>query len=312
MHKDMSQITQTMLEDALCYGRTFTEKGKTAQYIPYLQHVDRDLLGVSVQTVDGRRLSAGDSKAPFTVQSIAKVVALALALQDRGEKYLFSGRVGLEPTGDPFNSIIRLETDKKPYNPFINAGAIAVVGAIKGRSGSEKFERLLRYFKKLCGSETISWCGEAYLSERETGDKNRALAYHLKATRMLEGDVGDTLDVYFRMCSLYVTAEDIAHLALVLANRGVDPATGERLMEPDHARIIRTLMLTCGLYDGSGEFAVKVGYPAKSGVGGGIAAALLDRMGIGVFGPALDVRGNSVAGIAMLEYLSKAMGVRMF
>ena len=308
----MSQITQTMLEDALCYGRTFTEKGKTAQYIPYLQHVDRDLLGVSVQTVDGRRLSAGDSKAPFTVQSIAKVVALALALQDRGEKYLFSGRVGLEPTGDPFNSIIRLETDKKPYNPFINAGAIAVVGAIKGRSGSEKFERLLRYFKKLCGSETISLCGEAYLSERETGDKNRALAYHLKATRMLEGDVGDTLDVYFRMCSLYVTAEDIAHLALVLANRGVDPATGERLMEPDHARIIRTLMLTCGLYDGSGEFAVKVGYPAKSGVGGGIAAALLDRMGIGVFGPALDVRGNSVAGIAMLEYLSKAMGVRMF
>ena len=267
---------------------------------------------MSVQTVDGRRFSAGDSKTPFTVQSIAKVVALGLALQDRGEKYLFSGRVGLEPTGDPFNSIIRLEVDRKPYNPFINAGAIAVVGAIKGRSGSEKFERLLRYFKKLCGSETVSLCGEAYLSERETGDKNRALAYHLKATKMLEGDVGEDLDVYFRMCSLYVTAEDIAHLALVLANRGLDPATGERLMAAEHARIIRTLMLTCGMYDGSGEFAVKVGYPAKSGVGGGIAAALLDRMGIGVFGPALDVRGNSVAGIAMLEYLSKAMGVRMF
>ena len=219
----MPEITQTMLEDALAYGRAFTEKGRTAQYIPYLKHVDRDLLGVSVQTVDGRRLSAGDARVPFTVQSIAKVVALALALQDRGEKYLFSGRVGLEPTGDPFNSIIRLETDRKPYNPFINAGAIAVVGAIKGRNGSEKFERLLKYCKQLCGSETISLCGEAYLSERETGDKNRALAYHLKATKMLEGDVGEDLDVYFRMCSLYVNAEDIAHLALVLANRGLDP-----------------------------------------------------------------------------------------
>ena len=124
----MPEISQAMLEDALAYGRTFTNQGKTAQYIPYLRHVDRDLLGVSVQTVDGRRFSAGDSRTPFTVQSIAKVVALGLALQDRGEKYLFSGRVGLEPTGDPFNSIIRLEVDKKPYNPFINAGAIAVVG----------------------------------------------------------------------------------------------------------------------------------------------------------------------------------------
>lgn len=308
----MPEITQAMLEDALAYGRTFTSQGRTAQYIPYLKQVDRDLLGVSVQTLDGRRFSVGDAKAPFTVQSIAKVVALALALQDRGEKYLFSGRVGLEPTGDPFNSIIRLEVDKKPYNPFINAGAIAVVGAIKGHNGSDKFERLLRYFRKLCGSETISLCGEAYLSERETGDKNRALAYHLKATKMLEGDVKEALDVYFRMCSLYVTAEDIAHLALVLAGRGVDPETGERLMEADHARIIRTLMLTCGMYDGSGEFAVKVGYPAKSGVGGGIAATLVDRMGIGVFGPALDARGNSAAGIAVLEYLSKAMDVRLF
>lgn len=308
----MHDITQSMLEDALAYGRAFIGQGRTAQYIPYLRHVDRELLGVSVQTVDGRRLSAGDCRVPFTVQSIAKVVALALALQDRGEQYLFSGRVGLEPTGDPFNSIIRLETDKKPYNPFINAGAIAVVGAIQGRCGSEKFERMLRYFKRLCGSDTISLCNEAYLSERETGDKNRALAYHLKATGMLEGDVAEDLDVYFRMCSLYVTAEDIAHLALVLAHRGLDPATGERLMAAEHARIIRTLMLTCGMYDGSGEFAVKVGYPAKSGVGGGIAATLVDRMGIGVFGPALDDRGNSVAGIAVLEYLSKAMDIRLF
>ena len=308
----MAEICQAMLEDALAYGRAFTGKGRTAQYIPYLRQVDRDLLGVSVRTVDGRRLSAGDAAVPFTVQSIAKVVALSLALQDRGEKYLFSGRVGLEPTGDPFNSIIRLETDKKPYNPFINAGAIAVVGAIRGRSGAEKFSRLLEHFRRLCGSETVSLCEEAYLSERETGDMNRALAYHLKATKMLEGDVGEDLDVYFRMCSLYVTAEDIAHLTAVLAAGGTDPVTGERLMAADHARIVRALMLTCGMYDGSGEFAVKVGYPSKSGVGGGIASVLVDRMGIGVFGPALDPRGNSVAGIALLEYLSRALDVRLF
>ena len=137
----MAEICQSMLEDALSYGRAFTKEGKTAQYIPYLRQVDRDLLGVCAETLDGRRFSAGDTRVPFTVQSIAKVVALSLALQDRGERYLFSGRVGLEPTGDPFNSIIRLEVDKKPYNPFINAGAIAVVGAIKGRSGSEKIGR---------------------------------------------------------------------------------------------------------------------------------------------------------------------------
>ena len=308
----MAEICQSMLEDALSYGRAFTKEGKTAQYIPYLRQVDRDLLGVCAETLDGRRSSAGDTRVPFTVQSIAKVVALSLALQDRGERYLFSGRVGLEPTGDPFNSIIRLETDRKPYNPFINAGAIAVVGTIKGHSGADKFRRLLEHFKKLCGSETIALCQEAYLSERETGDKNRALAYHLKATKMLEGDAREVLDAYFRMCSLYVTAEDIAHLGAVLANRGVDPGTGERLMEANHARIIRTLMLTCGMYDGSGQFAVKVGYPAKSGVGGGIVATLVDRMGIGVFGPALDPRGNSAAGIAVLEYLSRAMDIRLF
>ena len=172
----MREITQAVLEDALAYGRTFTGRGRPARYIPYLSQVDRELLGVSVQTLDGRRLSAGDARTPFTVQSIAKVVALALALQDRGAANLFSGRVGLEPTGDPFNSIIRLETDKKPYNPFINAGAIAVVGAIRGETGAEKFDRLLRYFRRLCGSESIRLCEEAYRSERETGDKNRALA----------------------------------------------------------------------------------------------------------------------------------------
>ena len=157
----MAEICQSMLEDALSYGRAFTKEGKTAQYIPYLRQVDRDLLGVCAETLDGRRFSAGDTRVPFTVQSIAKVVALSLALQDRGERYLFSGRVGLEPTGDPFNSIIRLETDRKPYNPFINAGAIAVVGTIKGHSGADKFRRLLEHFKKLCGSETIALCQEA-------------------------------------------------------------------------------------------------------------------------------------------------------
>jgi glutaminase len=186
-----------------------------------------------------------------------------------------------------------------------------VVGAIQGRSGSEKFERLLRYFKKLCGSETISLCGEAYLSERETGDKNRALAYHLKATKMLEGDVDEDLDVYFRMCSVMVTAKNLAHYALVLSCGGVDPVTGERILDPKIVKVVTTLMMLCGMYDESGEYAVKVGLPSKSGVGGGIVA-VGKEVGIGTFGPMLNKKGNSVGGEAILQTLSEELHLHTF
>lgn len=305
-------ISQAILDDALAYGRAFVAEGNTAQYIPELRNVNKYHLGICVKTVEGEELSSGDTDTAFTIQSISKLVSLILAVRDRGADYLFNDKVGVEPTGDPFNSIVRLETKSKPYNPFINAGAIVIASCVEGANADEKFERFLAYFRRLCGSDKIDLNHAVYESEKATGDKNRALAYHLKATHLLDGDVEDSLDFYFRMCSVAATARDIAHMSLVLANNGVDPESGERHIEAENAKAIRALMLTCGMYDGSGEFAVTVGFPAKSGVGGGIAAALVDRMGIGVYGPSLNEKGNSIGGIKMLEYLSKKLDLSLF
>lgn len=249
---------------------------------------------------------------PFTIQSISKLVSLILAIRDCGADHLFHEKVGVEPTGDPFNSIVKLETKTRPFNPFINAGAITVASCIQGKDADEKFGRFLEFTRKLCNNHEIALNQPVYESERETGDRNRALAYYLKASGILEGDVEECLDFYFRMCSVDVTAHDIAYMSLVLANHGIDPLDGEELIEPQYAKAIRALMLTCGMYDGSGEFAMTVGFPAKSGVGGGIAVPLVDRMGIGVFGPALDEKGNSAGGIKILEYLSNKMNISLF
>ena len=262
--------------------------------------------------LDGSIMECGDSRVPFTIQSISKLASLILAISDKGADYLFHDKVGVEPTGDPFNSIIKLETKTKPFNPFINAGAITVADCIDGANADEKFERFLAFIRKLCGNEAIALNEAVYLSEKATGDRNRALAYYLKASGILEGNVEECLDFYFRMCSVNVTAVDIAQMSAVLANHGACPGSGEQLIPPESAKAIRALMLTCGMYDGSGEFAMTVGFPAKSGVGGGIAAALVDRMGIGVFGPSLDEKGNSVGGIKVLEHISKNLDFNLF
>ena len=306
------KVTEDLLKDALRYGKAFTKFGKTAQYIPELRAVNQYYLGVCTIDLEGNVLEAGDTRIPFTIQSISKLASLILAIRDCGADHLFHEKVGVEPTGDPFNSIIKLETKTRPFNPFINAGAIAVASCIKGADADEKFERFLTFTRKLCDNDEIALNQAVYESERDTGDRNRALAYYLKASGILEGDVEECLDFYFRMCSVNVTAHDIAYMSLVLANHGFDPRDGEELIEPQNAKAIRALMLTCGMYDGSGEFAMTVGFPAKSGVGGGIAASLVERMGIGVFGPALDEKGNSAGGIKILEYLSEKMGVSLF
>lgn len=305
-------ISQSILDDALAYGRAFVAEGQTAQYIPELRNINKYHLGIAVKTVDGTTLEAGDTETAFTIQSISKLASLILAIRDCGADNLFHDKVGVEPTGDPFNSIVRLETKSKPYNPFINAGAIMIASCVKGKNADEKFDRFLAYLRRLCGSDQIDLNRAAYESEKATGDKNRALAYHLKATQLLDGDVEESLDFYFRMCAVAATARDIAHMSLVLANHGVDPESGERHIEAENAKAIRALMLTCGMYDGSGEFAVTVGFPAKSGVGGGIAVPLVNRMGIGVYGPSLNEKGNSIGGIKMLEYLAKKLDYSLF
>lgn len=294
-------------------NRYLTSKGKVASYIPALERANPNQIGVCIADMEGNIFAAGDYRQKFTIQSISKTISLMLAIMDNGAEEVFS-RVGMEPTGDAFNSIIKLEmiSPSKPLNPMINAGAIAVASLIKGESSDEKFNRLLALFRRICQNENLDINKEVYLSERETGNRNRALAYFMKDVGIFNGDVEKILDIYFKQCSIEVDCVDIAKIGLFLANNGVILETGERIVEEKIAKTIKSFMVTCGMYNASGEFAIKVGVPAKSGVGGGIMAAVPLRMGIGVFSPALDEKGNSIAGYGLLRDISKELDLSFF
>ena len=289
-----------------------TKLGTVASYIPELDKAKKDALGICILDNEGNEYCSGDCNTKFTIQSISKIVTLMLAILDNGEEYVFS-KVGMEPTGDPFNSIKKLETSsrKKPYNPLINAGAIAVASMIKGKDVRERFQRLLDFFRKISEDDTLDVNYKIYCGESETGNRNRAMGYFLKGDGIIEGNVEDALDIYFKQCSIEVTAETLARIALFLANEG-RLSTGETVITPRIATIVKTLMVTCGMYDSSGEFAVRVGVPSKSGVGGGILSVVPGRMGIGVYGPSLDRKGNSIAGVSLLEDLSSELKLTIF
>ncbi|RNB89183.1 glutaminase A [Brevibacillus nitrificans] len=307
--EDATKQLEQMRQEAYAY----TDKGKVASYIPELAKEDPCQIGVSVCLPDGTILSAGETDKPFTLQSISKIFSLIVALCQNGQSYVFE-RVGKEPTGDPFNSIIKLETIKphRPLNPMINAGAIAVAGMIRGKDVEERLHSVLELLRKMTGNPQIGINEAVYCSEKKTADRNRALAWFLKDSGVLTGDVEETLDLYFRHCSIEVTAKEVARLGMVLAADGMDIMTKERVFPAEVARICKTFMVTCGMYNASGEFAIDVGIPAKSGVAGGILATVPNKMGIGVFGPALDEKGNSVAGVKLLELLSKEWKLGIF
>ena len=308
MSPDRESIQQA-LEKAVNEGRRFTKNGRVATYIPELSKADSEQIGACIKTVKGETYSAGNWRVPFTMQSISKTISLTLALQTAGYDKVFS-KVGLEPTGDSFNSIVKLETrTPHPLNPMINAGAIATASCIPGE---DPFELYLGLAKKVCLNRDLSINMEVYLSEKRAGMRNRSMAYWMKSENIIEGDPEEALDLYFRMCSVNVTAEDLANWGMVLANDGVDPISGERLAESWIVRTVKTFMVTCGMYDGSGEFAIKAGIPSKSGVGGGILSAVEGRMGIGVFNPSLDLKGNSIGGMHLLEHLSKSLELHYF
>ena len=294
---------------AYVIGRSWTGEGKVADYIPELKKADRDAFGICLMKKDGTVLSYGDVETRFSMQSISKTVTLAAALSHFGFVKTFS-HVKMEPSGDSFNSIIKLDTASNlPYNPMINAGAIQVVSLL---AGELSFERLLELTRAFCMDDEITLNRAVYESEAQTGDRNRAIAYLLKSKGVLQADPDATLELYFKMCSLSVTARSLAGLGLILANDGRNPFTGRQLIEPRYVRTINSILFTCGMYDGSGEFGVKVGIPAKSGVGGGITCGVKGRMGIGIYGPALDERGNSVAGLAALQSLSGELHLSVF
>lgn len=304
---------QQLLPDWLAASRRLTPTGKTAAYIPGLATAPRDALGITIIGGDGKTVSSGDCALSFTLQSISKVFTLILALMERGEDVVFS-KVGMEPTGDDFNSMLKLELVEPgiPFNPLINAGAIAVSSMIPGNSPDEKSERILAFFRELAADPALDYNREVYRSESATAHRNRSLAYFLKDNRVLEDDVEDVLDVYFKHCAVEATCSHLARMALVLAYDGTDPLTGRKLIPKRCVQIAKTFMITCGMYNASGEFAIRVGLPAKSGVAGGILTLVPGRYGIGVIGPSLNSKGNSVAGVHLLETMSTELQWSMF
>lgn len=305
----MEELLEQLLEEC----RPFTQKGNVATYIPELAKGDRNNLGIYVLSSNGQHYQAGDWKKCFTIQSVVKPILLLLALMDNGEEYV-RARVGVEATGKPFDAInVTDQTLLSDHlNPMVNMGAIAMCTLIKGENYDERFQRLLDLTRKLANNPDIQIDEAVYQSEKRTGNKNRALAFLLKTYGMIEDEVEDVLDCYFKACSISVNSKDLAHIGFVLANRGKHPQTDERLFPREYARYVNAILTTCGMYDGSGDFAVNVGVPAKSGVGGGIMAVVPTRMGIGIFSPGLDAKGNSVAGIQVLQRLSRRMYLSIF
>lgn len=308
----MPTFSQELLDQALDQSRAYTSRGAVADYIPELGKQDPDLLGVAVYQA-GDCLSSGDAEVPFTIQSIVKVALYSLALDLYSLEEL-QRHVGLKPTSKPFNSVIELElsVNNVPVNPFINAGAIVVTSLLYDAYGEATGDKIQERISRLIG-RSADYSEEVRHSESTTAFGNRTLTYLMLSEKILPHDlpVEKVLDLYFTSCSYLVTCRDLAHFSYVLSNQGKN-VQGEAILTPDQARILRTLMASCGTYDYSGDFAVLVGLPAKSGVGGGIMTASQDPYGLAVFGPALDQHGNSYAGVRILSYLSQALGLNIY
>lgn len=304
---------QKLLKQIYEKSKPLTKKGHVATYIPELGNVDRDLLGIYVINKENESFKVGDYDKKFSVQSVSKVITLICCMMDCPED-LVAKKVSFEPTAQGFNDIANLELHNlnRPLNPFINAGAIICTSLIKGNSAHEKVDRVIEMIKKLSDNDDIHVNGEVYYSEKMTGSRNKSLAYYMHSTGILEADVEQTLDAYFMICAIEVTCEDLAKMALVITNNGICPTTNQQLIPLSIARKTRAVMALCGMYDGSGDFAVRVGLPSKSGVGGGIMTVTKSGLGIGVFGPSLDARGNSIAGVDALERLSNELNLSIF
>ncbi|WP_373895358.1 glutaminase [Virgibacillus natechei] len=314
---------QNYVDDWVSFYRKHTVDGNVASYIPILRESNRDHLGISIAGTNGMTIRSGDFEVPFTIQSISKVFSFIVACIGRGLSYVLD-RVDVEPTGEAFNSIMHLEMRqlKKPFNPMINAGAITVTSMLEGRTSDEKLEPVFQLLERMLDYRPHLNV-DAYESERDSSMRNRAIGYYLLETGFLESDLNITLETYFKQCSIEVTLDDLARIGMIIANDGEDPNTKEEIIPRQVARVAKALMLTCGMYDASGKFAAYVGVPAKSGVSGGIIAVSPPRVrdeelpfitgcGIGVYGPALDDKGNSIAGIRLLRHIANQWDLSLF
>lgn len=309
---------QTLDQQSPIYAKLFdiytqfrnNYRGSLASYIPELASANPDLFGITIATVDGKIYEIGDTRHPFTIQSISKVFLYGLALSDLGAEEVLK-HVGVEPSGDFFNSIIFNETDKRPFNPMVNAGAIATTALIKGDSYNDRQSRILAMLGRFAG-HPLTIDQKVFESEKSTGHRNRAIAYLELSSGMINEPISEHLNLYFMQCSTLVNARDLAIMAATLANHGTNPLTGEQAQESEHIRRMLSVMQSCGMYNFSGEWSYRIGLPAKSGVSGGIIAVVPGLLGIGIYSPLVDDLGNSIRGIQVCEALSKNFHLHMF
>lgn len=301
---DYGALLKKIVERNMVYNKL----GKVASYIPALATANPEDIGISLWDVDGNIYSYGDYDKKFTIQSISKVVGLIIGLMDHGEDYIFN-KLSVEATREAFDFVEG--SLEKLDNPMTNAGAITICSLIKGDNSEEKLERVLSFTRKLCGNENIGINHKVFLSEKETGNKNKSIAYLLKSMGKIQGDLDEILDLYFKQCSIEVSARDLAHMGLIIANKGVNPETNEEIFPKALAKTIQAAMTIFGMYNESGKYFLDVGLPSKSGVGGGIMALVPNTMGIGVYSPALNERGNSIVGIEVLKDLSKELSLHL-
>ncbi|AAN56363.1 glutaminase B [Shewanella oneidensis MR-1] len=299
-----------LLEEVVDRVRPLLGQGKVANYIPALANIDPGKLGIAVTTIDGETIGAGDYLEPFSIQSISKVFSLTLALTLYEETEIWS-RVGKEPSGHSFNSLVQVELERgKPRNPFINAGALVIADLLQSRLGAPK-HRMLELVRALSQNDKVCFDKQVADSEYQHSARNAAIAYLMKSFGNFQGDVDTVLRTYFHYCALKMNCADLSKAMLYLANRG-KTLDGTELISQVQTRQLNALLATSGLYDGAGEFAYRVGMPGKSGVGGGIIAVIPGELSVCVWSPELDTQGNSLAGTAMLEQLSQRLGRSIF
>lgn len=281
-----------------------------ATYIPELAKANPDWFGICVVTAGGHVYEVGDSRQPFTIQSISKPFVYGLALEDNTRADVLK-KVGVEPTGEAFNAISLEPGTGRPRNPMINAGAIAAAGLIAGKTAPTRLRRMLDMFSLYAGEE-VALDETVYRSESETGHRNRAIGHMLRNFDILTEPPEPVVDLYFKQCSVSVTSCNLAVIAATLANRGVNPLTGKQAIRGEYVESVLSVMGSCGMYDFAGEWLYRVGMPAKSGVSGGVIAVLPGQLGIGVFSPPLDSRGNSVRGVRVCDELSRHFDLHLF
>lgn len=286
-------------------------EGDVASYIPELMNVDPNLFAVSITDLSGKTISFGDYNTKFAIQSITKPFVFGDALQTHGEEKTRK-KVGVEPTGEPFDSISRVDNQLKlPYNPLVNSGAIVMTNLIPGKSSVEKYVHLKTMLEKYIGHE-VDMDVKIYESEKTTGHRNRSIGHLMLHFGMIDNQVEETLDLYFKQCSFKVDTVDLSVMAATLANYGINPINLNQAIESKYVKKILTLMLSCGMYTYAGEWAYEIGIPAKSGVCGGILAVIPGKMGIGVYSPLLDQHGNSIKGKLVCKDLSETLNLHSF